>query len=489
MSGGTGQRVIIVGAGLAGSLLACQLGRRGYRVSVFEKRADPRSAGFVGGRSINLALSERGITALRTVGLAEAVLRDAVPMRGRKMHSRTGELTFHPYSADESNAINSVSRGGLNLTLLNAADEHEGVELRFEHRCVGVDFERAAATFERPDGSRVTSEADVVIGADGAFSAVRLAMQMRDGFTYSQEYLEYGYKELHIPPAAELPRPPDPRLGGRDGYAMEPNALHIWPRGSSMMIALPNADRSFTCTLFWPHEGEHGFAAIDADDDVSILRFFERHYPDATGLMPTLCEDYRKNPTSSLVTIRCWPWQVGGRVLLIGDAAHAVVPFYGQGMNAAFEDCRVLCEMLDEAGGDAARVLPAFERARKAHAEAIADMALENFVEMRDKVASRAFLVQKRVEQEMHRLLPGWWKPRYDMVSFSNIPYAEARRRAEAQWGWVWAIGATVAMLVIAGAGAIVGWRAPAWLIVVPVWVAVVWLKGPWGRSRRRGRL
>ena len=350
------KRVTIVGGGLAGALMACYLGEAGHEVSVYERRPDPRAKGYIGGRSINLALSARGIKGLAGVGLAEKVLESALPMRGRMMHSRAGETAFQAYSKNKSDAINSISRGGLNLILLEAAAKHPNVSLHFDHRCLDVDLEAPAAVFEHEvkeeDGSRsgdgegkkpriqiVRVESDLVIGADGAFSAVRGKMQKQDRFDYSQSYLEHGYKELHIPPASS-----GGVAHGGAMFAMAPHALHIWPRGGSMMIALPNPDGSFTCTLFWPFEGRHSFAALRTPEQVE--RFFNEEYPDAVPLMPTLVEDYMRNPTSSLVTVRCSPWQANGRVVLIGDAAHAIVPFFGQGMNAAFEDCLCLAECL-----------------------------------------------------------------------------------------------------------------------------------------------
>lgn len=416
-----GERVVIVGSGLAGGLLACMLARRGYRVSMHERRPDPRSAGFVGGRSINLALSCRGLTALERVGLAERVLENAVPMPGRMMHSETGGLTYQAYSKDPSDAINSVSRGNLNIALLDAA-EASGAELRFGSRCVDADLEAPAALLvDESTGTESRVEGDVLIGADGAFSAVRGRMQKTDRFDYSQSYLSHGYKELRIPPAAECGVDPE----AHDGFAMHPNALHIWPRGGSMMIALPNADRSFTCTLFWPFEGERSFSEVSRREDV--LPFFVRHFPDAVPLLPTLVDDYMTNPIGSLATIRCGPWHVDGRVVLVGDASHAIVPFYGQGINAGFEDCRVLDEMLEAHAGDFATVFPAFSASRKPNADAIADLALDNFVEMRDRVADPAFLARKKIEHALHGIDPERYTPLYNMVSFTNTPYAEAR--------------------------------------------------------------
>src|SRR5688572_24251165 len=420
------RHALIVGAGLAGSLMACYLARAGWRVSVYERRPDPRAAGYVGGRSINLALSARGLAGLRGVGLDEVVLaNDAIRMPGRMIHPlpeatkrRSDEATkgpepegdsesvppslrrsaaaslpptiFQPYSKDPADAINSVSRGGLNLTLLEAADGHESVSLHFEHACVDVDLEAPAALFETPGAGTLRVEADLIIGADGAFSAVRARLQKTDRFNYSQSYLEHGYKELHIPAgSAEGGVMSDESQSAPSGthhsplttrhFALDPHALHIWPRGGSMMIALPNRDGSFTCTLVWPFTGPHSFENLRTKDDV--LAFFREQYSDAVPFMPTLAEDYFRNPTSSLVTVRCWPWQHGGNVVLIGDAAHAIVPFYGQGMNAAFEDCLVLAECLVT---QASRLLPdESERRQDACVTAEQREALERYQSLR----------------------------------------------------------------------------------------------------------
>jgi len=431
---------LIVGAGLAGSLLAIYLARRGHRLTLIERRGDPRAAGYAVGRSINLALSTRGIWGMEGVGVADEVLKHAIPMRGRVLHpaSASAKLGFQPYSSNPTDAINSISRSGLNLALLEAAGREPNVSMIFNHRCLDVDLARNTATFVNDSsGETRTLEADLIAGADGAFSPVRMAMQKSDRFEYSQSYLKHGYKELHIPAAADLNlKAADlERLGGRDGWAMEPNALHIWPRGGAMMIALPNPDRTFTCTLFWPFVGEHGFERLKKS--VDITSFFEQHYADAVPLMPTLDEDYLRNPSSSLVTVRCEPWvkfaNDGKRAsILLGDAAHAIVPFYGQGMNCAFEDCRVLAETLDAQGGNLATGLPEYERLRKVNADAIADMAIENFVEMRDKVGSPDFLYLKKLEHSVHELSRGALTPQYNLVSFSTVPYAEAQQR-----GWV----------------------------------------------------
>jgi kynurenine 3-monooxygenase len=358
--------------------------------------------------------------------------QDAIAMRGRMIHphhppdssAAAPRTIFQPYSHDPKDAINSVSRGGLNQTLIKAAAEHANVEFVFDHPCVDVDLAAPAGFFQKPGGGTVRVEADLIIGADGAFSAVRGKLQITDRYDYSQSYLEHGYKELHIP-------------AGAGGFAMEPNALHIWPRGGAMMIALPNRDQTFTCTLFWPFKGEHGFEPLKTPEQVAA--FFKQHYADAMPLMPTLTEDFFRNPTSSLVTVRCWPWRVGGNVVLLGDAAHAIVPFYGQGMNAAFEDCLLLARLLNEhkparAGGrlDFGDALERYQRERKPNADAIADMALENFVEMRDKTGSPAFLYRKKIEQTVHHFFPDRVTPQYNLVSFSTVPYVEARRRGRA---------------------------------------------------------
>lgn len=427
--------VLIVGAGLGGSLVSILLADMGYRVTLVERRDDPRETGFIGGRSINLALSTRGLTALKRAGLDEKVLEDAIPMRGRMMHSTLSELTSQPYSTNPDDAINSVSRGGLNLTLLRAATQRENVQLRFGLKCDDVNLNDAIATFTDGSGETHAISADLIIGADGAFSAVRGAMQRLDRFSYSQSYLEHGYKELTIPPTEA------------GEFALEPNVLHIWPRGGSMMIALPNADKSFTCTLFWPFTGHHSFEQLEHESDVKA--FFEQHYPDAVPVMPTLVEDFEKNPTSSLVTVRCSPWITDNRrVALLGDAAHAVVPFYGQGMNAAFEDARRLAELLDEHEHDTGRALGAYNEERVPAANAIADMALDNFIEMRDKVGDPVFLYKKKLEKFLHARVPGWYTPLYNLVSFSNVPYQVARSTVAAKHRTIGIVLTSIALLI-----------------------------------------
>ena len=405
--------VAIVGAGLSGPLLAIFLARRGHRVTLYERRPDPRRVDLDAGRSINLALSVRGIDALERAGLAEAVLARALPMRGRILHDTSGGLAFQAYSADGRHAINSVSRAGLNRQLVEAAGAAPEVDLRFDHRLTGLDHERGELRFDTPDGP-VVAEHDVIVGADGAYSVVRERLTHVEGTNFSQQFLPWGYKELAIPP--------------RDrGFALDPGALHIWPRGGSMMIALPNVDRSFTATLFWPNDGPSGFAGLDTDDAISAR--FRRDYSDALALMPDLPAQFREHPVGALVTVHCWPW-VRGRTALIGDAAHAIVPFYGQGMNCAFEDVVELDRCLAETGDDWSAALPRYAERRRPNADAIAELALDNFVEMRDRVASPVFRARKRAEHALERRLPEQFVSLYELVSFSTVPYAETRRRA-----------------------------------------------------------
>ena len=435
-------KFVLIGSGLAGGLLAAYLGRRGYEVDLYERRADPREGNIVGGRSINLAISTRGIDALEQIGIADEALRHAIPMRGRMIHDRSGALHFSPYDVDPKNCINSIGRGALNTAVIEAAQRYPNVRVYFNHKCTDVDLDSATAHLEtsfvaagspqdesvrmadvsaaNSENQIISAHGDAVIGVDGAFSAVRQSMQMQiSGFEYDESYLAHGYKELTIPPA------PD------GSWRMEKNALHIWPRKSFMMIALPNPDSSFTCTLFWEFEGQRSFATTKTDDDVR--RFFEEEFPDAVPLMPTLLDDFKNNPTGSLVTIRCAPWFYRDKVCLVGDAAHAVVPFYGQGMNAAFEDCVVLDECLEKFPDNRERAFAEYFSRRKVNADALADLAIGNFIEMRDKTASKTFRAKKKLDHLLEAALPGIYLPLYTMVTFTRIPYAQAARRAKRQ--------------------------------------------------------
>lgn len=409
--------VAIVGAGLAGSVLAAQLGQRGIPVEVYERRPDPRATGAERGRSINLALSARGLAAITQLGLREEVLARALPMRGRTVHPVDGATAYQSYSAEGTRAINSISRSELNAILLDCAEKSSGVRLHFEHRVTAVDPETGVLTLATPDGT-TTVTAEVVLANDGAYSAVRASLQFRQGFNYSQDFLEHGYKELTI-------------AVGPDGrHRLDPSSLHIWPRGESMMIALPNLDGSYTCTLFWPKSGPGGLDALRTP--AAITSFFAENYPDAVPLMPDLVPDYQANPTGSLVTVRCLPW-VAGRVALVGDAAHAIVPFYGQGANAAMEDCVELVRCFDAAHGDWPTALSAYQRLRKPNTDAIADYALANFVEMRNSVGSRVFRARTAVKHALERGSGGRYTSRYELVSFSTVPYAEIAPRLRRQ--------------------------------------------------------
>jgi kynurenine 3-monooxygenase len=433
-------KFVLIGSGLAGGLLAAYLGRRGYDVDLYERRADPREGNIVGGRSINLAISTRGIHALEEIGIADEALQHAIPMRGRMIHDKSGTLHFSPYDVDPKKCINSIGRAALNTTVIEAAQQFPNVRVYFNHKCTDVDLDSATVQLLKTNESSVAAgvspanseneiieaRGDVVIGVDGAFSAVRQSMQLKiDNFQYDESYLAHGYKELTIPP------------GSGGSWRMEKNALHIWPRKSFMMIALPNPDGSFTCTLFWEFEGPRSFATTQSDHDVH--RFFDEEFPDAVPLMPTLLEDFRQNPTGSLVTIRCAPWSYRDKVCLLGDAAHAVVPFYGQGMNAAFEDCVVLDECLGKFPDDRERAFAEYFSRRKENADALADLAIGNFIEMRDKTASKTFRAKKKLDHLLEATLPGIYLPLYTMVTFTRIPYAEAAQRAHRQNGIVYA--------------------------------------------------
>ena len=412
-------KLTLIGSGLTGPLLAMSLVQRGFPVELYERRSDMRRVHISAGRSINLALSTRGIHALRQAGVFEQIQKIIIPMRGRMMHAVTGDLTFMPYGKDETEVINAVSRAELNIALMNAAEAH-GVPILFNRRCTGFDL-RSGTVYLRTHetGPRVTIETGVVIATDGAGSAIRTAMLKLPRFNFSQQYLDYGYKELIIPAA------PD------GSHVFETHALHIWPRGTFMLIALPNIDGTFGCILFLPFEGETSFAALDTE--AKLRTFFKAQFPDALELMPDLAKNFFANPTGAMVTIKCSPWYVDGRALLLGDAAHAIVPFFGQGMNCAFEDCTYFLELLDRLGPDWPALFAEFENSRKADTDAIADLAIENFVEMRDRVADPRFLFRKKVELELAKKYPGTFVPKYAMVTFHRTPYSVAAARGAIQ--------------------------------------------------------
>jgi kynurenine 3-monooxygenase len=407
------KEILILGAGPVGTLLSIYLARRGYKVHIYERRPDMRKENIPAGRSINLALSDRGWRGLKGAGIDEAIRKVAIPMYGRMMHSVDGKLTPQAYG-EKDQAIYAASRGVLNSELMNQA-EKSGVSIHFNQRCTSVNLEECSAVFE---DKKVSARA--IFSADGAFSAARLQLQLStDRFDYSQQYLKHGYKELLVP------------AGANNSFLLEKNALHIWPRGGYMLIALPNLDGSFTCTLFFPFEGEESFKAIKTKED--CMNFFNRVFPDFVPLIPNLAEEFFQNPVGSLVTVKCFPWSYKDKVCLIGDAAHAVVPFYGQGMNCGFEDCTVLDQLLAKHGDDLQKVFSEFQELRKPNSDAIADLAVMNFVEMRDLVGSPKFLLQKKIEARIHAKHPSKWLPLYSQVTFSDIPYSVALANGKKQ--------------------------------------------------------
>jgi kynurenine 3-monooxygenase len=410
--------VTLLGAGLAGSLLAVTLARRGHPVTVYERLPDMRRVAIPAGRSINLALAHRGIRPLEAAGLMPQVEKLLIPMRGRMLHDRDGSTSLTPYGRTPTEVIHSVSRPGLNMLLMNAA-EQAGARFHFGQRVKDVDFEAGRVSLVDEAGRKQAVEADALIGTDGGGSAVRQAMVKRRGVKVVEDILPHAYKELTIPAGAD------------SSHRMEKHALHIWPRGGYMLIALPNLDGSFTVTLFLARDGDPSFARLEQPGE--LQRFFAADFPDALALIPGLEQEFRAHPTGMMGTVHASSWHAEGRALLLGDAAHAIVPFHGQGMNCAFEDCLVLGECLDRHGDDWTKVFAAFEALRRPNAEAIAAMALENYVEMRDAVRDPKFMLQKKLGFLLEERNPGMFVPRYSMVMFHHLPYAEARSRGAIQ--------------------------------------------------------
>lgn len=415
--------ILIVGAGLCGTLLAIRLAQRGHRVQLHEKRPDLRLEDTGAGRSINLALSNRGLRALCMVGLEEAIRPACIPMTGRMVHPLGGAATLSPYSGRVGEHINSVSRSGLNALLLDAAEALPNLELVFNSDCEQVDLKQARATFrDTRTGALLEVRAAAIFGTDGAGSVLRRSMMAQTNallFNYAQDFLRHGYKELHIPPAEN------------GAFRIEKNALHIWPRGTYMVIALPNLDGSFTVTIFLPFEGAYSFGQLQ--DTEKIQAFFQHQFPDLLVHMPNLAADFLQNPTGTLGTIKCYPWQAYGNTLLLGDAAHAVVPFYGQGMNASFEDVLVLDGLLDAHGDDWEALFTAFQDIRKKDTDAIADLAVDNFYEMRDHVANPVFMRKRRLETLLEQQFPGYFS-KYSLVTFrDDVPYSTAMEKGSKQ--------------------------------------------------------
>ncbi|MEZ4912368.1 MAG: NAD(P)/FAD-dependent oxidoreductase [Saprospiraceae bacterium] len=408
--------VTIVGAGLCGSLLAITLAQRGMKVRVFEKRRDARKHGIYGGRSINLALSDRGLAGLHLAGLENEVREISIPMKGRKIHGTDHSLHFLPYSGRNTEWINSISRQALNHKMLDKLDAYENVDVYFEYECADIDIKTNTVNFSTINGE-IKVQSDVIFGTDGANSAVRQAYMRHSAayqFNYSQHFLEAGYKELEMPPSVD------------GGFRIDKNALHIWPRKGIMMIALPNLDGSFTVTLFMPLKGDNSFEKLKTRQDVEV--FFKSYFPDALEHMPDVVDDFFTNPTSSLHTVKCFPWQLEGKMVLLGDAAHAVVPFYGQGMNASFEDVLVLNQILDNnpIQQNWEKILDEFQIKRKKNTDAIADLAVDNFYEMRDATANPVFLRKREIEVYLEQNYPNYYS-KYSMVTFrEDLSYYDA---------------------------------------------------------------
>ncbi len=409
----------IVGAGLVGSLWAVYLSKAGYKVKIFERRPDIRKAEISAGKSINLALSTRGWKALDTVGVGDEIRKIAIPMTGRIMHSTEGELTYQPYGK-EGQAIYSVSRGGVNAKMMDIAEEFGDAEIFYNEKCIDVDLKNGIVYTENTEsGVKSETKSDVVFAADGAFSAVRYnAMQKLDRFNYSQNYIDDGYREILLP-------------SNEDGsYKLDKNALHIWPRGRFMLIALANEDGSFTCTLFMPFEGENSFETLTSKEAVDT--FFKNTFPDFYEMMPNIADAWEDHPLSSLAIVRCYPW-THGKTALMGDAAHATVPFYGQGMNCGFEDCSVMWDLMQKHNEDWPKVFEEYQKLRKPDGDGVQDLSLHNYYVMRDYVGDPKFLLQKKIEAHFSEKYPDKWMPLYSQVTFSHIRYSDAWKAVEKQ--------------------------------------------------------
>ncbi|MBZ0328111.1 MAG: FAD-dependent monooxygenase [Altibacter sp.] len=418
------ENILIIGAGLCGSLLAVRLAQRGYNITLVEKRPDLRKVTQDAGRSINLALSDRGLRGLRLAGVEAEAKKLCIPMHGRMIHDRAGNSFLSKYSGRQDEYINSISRPGLNMLLLNTAEALPNVELIFNHGCKSVDLEEASATFkDYNSGTEKILKADIILGTDGAGSAVRKSMfeHKKFLFSFSQQWLTHGYKELEIP------------ADKNNGYRTDKGALHIWPRGEDMLIALPNLDGSFTVTLFLPYaNSDYCFDTLTTPE--KVLEYFTREFPDAVKLMPRLVDEFFENPTGPLGTVKCSPWNCYGKTLLLGDAAHAIVPFYGQGMNASFEDVVVFDEILDRFEGDWKKVFTEYEKARKKDTDAIADLAVDNFHEMKEHTASPLFQQKRKLETAFEAEFPEEYYSKYSLVTFNEaISYDEAMRKGRAQ--------------------------------------------------------
>ncbi len=415
------EKFTLIGAGLTGPLLATYLAQQGYSVEIFERRPDMRKESISAGRSINLALSARGNHALKEVGLYDKIKPNTIPMKGRMIHDLNGNTHLQPYGQKENEVIFSVSRAQLNMDLMTLAEETGKVTIRFNHQLLSADLEQNKLLFQLSDSlEEIELPFNRVIGCDGSASILRKSIVEKANIQYVKKPLGHGYKELTIPPLKS----------GK--FRIEPNALHIWPRGNHMLIALPNNDCSFTCTLFFPMTGTKSFETVKTEKD--ILDLFQSQFHDAIKLIPNLVEDFQKNSTGDLASVYCKPWHLGDKALLIGDAAHAVVPFFGQGMNASFQDCSTLAKLMGQNKNDWKTIFNTFSSVQVENGHAIADMAIENYLEMRDHVNDTEYKKRRNVELKLERMFPGQFIPRYSMVSFHQIPYAEVYQRGGKQF-------------------------------------------------------
>jgi kynurenine 3-monooxygenase len=406
--------IIVVGAGLVGSLLSIFMSKRGKQVEVYDRMPDIRLAGGNSGRSINLTLCDRGLRVLDSVGIGEVVRAAAVPAYGRLIHGVKDELTFQPYGNNQE-AIYSIARGDLNKILLDYAANHFGIKFHFNEKCLNVDLNAPAIeTKNSQTGHVAIHRAERIFGSDGAFSSIRMQMQKKLRLNFSQQYWEQAYKELRVPPEAD----------GK--WTLEKNAIHIWPRGNYMLIGFPNLDGSFTCSLHIPLEGPLSFASIKTKD--ALLDFFRSSFPDVVPYMPDLVNDFFTHPANSMVTIKCSPWSYEGKVSLIGDSAHSIFPSYGQGANAGFEDCATLYDCMERYGDDWPTLLKEFESQRRPNTNAIADLCVEHFIELRDLVGTPGFLLRKEIERKINQVYPQKYKDLYSMITFTCMPYTEALR-------------------------------------------------------------
>ena len=422
------EKMAVVGAGLVGSLWALMLAQRGHHVDVFERRPDPRAGAYKGGRSINLALSDRGWRALEKAGIADEVRKIALPITHRTMHATDGTLTRQPYGLpeaqgkfDDPQCIYSVSRALLNRLLVEESEKHAQVQYRFDHKCTDIDLQANTLSIEDGKGQSQALSYDRIFGTDGAFSAVRDRLMRTDRFDFAQRYLTHGYKEIEMRPTSD------------GDFKMEADALHIWPRGEFMLMGLPNPDGTFTCTVFAPYDGPNGLNQLNTPE--AVHAYFTAHFPDVIPLIPDFAEQWLANPTSSLVMTQCYPWHHGDAICLMGDAAHAIVPFYGQGMNSGMEDCSVLSELLDamESPSDWDATMKRYTELRKPSGDAILELALRNYIEMRDKTGDPSFLLRKKIEAKLATNYPGRWLPLYSQVTFSHMPYEEALQAGKRQ--------------------------------------------------------